>query len=71
MMDRMQLGIFVAAMIALIVCGCIFTRRPTKRAAEIERRTAMFAKFFDVFWGWADYRAKDWSNAPYKRGYAS
>jgi hypothetical protein len=29
------------------------------------------AKFFNLFWGWADYKPKDWSNAPYKRGYAS
>jgi hypothetical protein len=28
------------------------------------------AKFFDLFWGWADYKLKNWSNAPYKRGYA-
>jgi hypothetical protein len=27
------------------------------------------AKLFDMFWGWADYKPKDWSNAPYKRGY--
>jgi hypothetical protein len=27
------------------------------------------AKFSDLFWGWADYKPKDWSNAPYKRGY--
>jgi hypothetical protein len=26
-------------------------------------------KFFDLFWGWADYKPQDWSNAPYKRGY--
>ena len=26
-------------------------------------------KFFDLFWGWADYEPQDWSNAPYKRGY--
>jgi hypothetical protein len=25
------------------------------------------AKFFALFWGWADYKPKDWSNAPYKR----
>jgi hypothetical protein len=25
MLDKVELGIFVAAMIALIVCGCIFT----------------------------------------------
>jgi len=29
------------------------------------------AKFFNLFWGWADYKQKDWSSAPYKRGYAS
>jgi hypothetical protein len=27
------------------------------------------AKFSDLFWGWADFKPKDWSNAPYKRGY--
>jgi hypothetical protein len=24
------------------------------------------ANFFNLFWGWADYTPKDWSNAPYK-----
>ena len=27
---QLQLGIFLAAMIALVVCGCIFTRKPKK-----------------------------------------
>jgi hypothetical protein len=37
-MQQLQLGIFVAAMIALVVCGCIFTRKPRKRSpAEILR----------------------------------
>ena len=27
------------------------------------------AKFFVLFWGWADYNPKDWSSAPFKRGY--
>ena len=30
-MQQLQLGIFVAAMIALVVCGCIFTRKPRKK----------------------------------------
>jgi hypothetical protein len=30
MMQQVQLGIFVAAMIALVVCGCILTRKPKK-----------------------------------------
>jgi hypothetical protein len=29
-MQQAQLG-FVAAMIALVVCGCILTRKPTKK----------------------------------------
>jgi len=29
------------------------------------------AKFSYLFWGWADYTPKDWSNAPYKQGYGS
>jgi hypothetical protein len=31
MMDKVYLGIFLAAMIALVVCGCVLTRRPTKK----------------------------------------
>jgi hypothetical protein len=27
--------------------------------------------FFDSLWGWADYEPKDWSEAAYKRAYAS
>jgi len=36
-------------------------------------RTGMgtLAKFFTLFWGWADYIQKDWSNAPYKREYSA
>jgi len=29
MPDKVALGIFVTAMIALVVCGCIHTRKPT------------------------------------------
>jgi hypothetical protein len=32
-------------------------------------RMGPLAEFFNWFWGWADYAPKDWSNAPYKRGY--
>ena len=68
-MDKMQLGIFVATMIDLS-SAAVFSRGERQREPpSIERRTAMLAKFFDMFWGWADYRPKDWSKAPYKRGY--
>ena len=41
-----------------------------RRFPLLVRRIAM-ATFFALFWGWADYTPKDWSSAPYKRGYAS
>jgi hypothetical protein len=31
MLDKVELGIFFAAMIALVMCGCIFTRKPTRK----------------------------------------
>jgi hypothetical protein len=33
MPQSMQLGLFFAAMAAVIVCGCILTRKPTKKPA--------------------------------------
>jgi hypothetical protein len=30
-MQHLQLEIFAAAMIAFVVCGCIMTRKPTKK----------------------------------------
>jgi hypothetical protein len=30
-MQQLQLGIFAAAVIVLVVCGCIFTRKLTKK----------------------------------------
>jgi hypothetical protein len=29
-MQQLQLGIFVAAIIALVVCGCVYTRKPNR-----------------------------------------
>jgi hypothetical protein len=50
-MQQVQLGIFVAAMIAIVVCGCIFTRKPRKKlptetlrpAVPVERQPGCFA----------------------------
>ena len=30
-MQQLQLGIFLSIVFAFIVCGCIMTRKPTKR----------------------------------------
>jgi hypothetical protein len=37
MPHTMQLGLFVAAMAAIVVCGCIFTRKPRKPPREALR----------------------------------
>jgi hypothetical protein len=50
-MQQVQLGIFVAAMIAIVVCGYIFTRKPRKKlptetlwpAVPVERQPSCFA----------------------------
>ena len=51
MPQLMQLGLFVAAMAAMVVCGCIFTRKPRKKlptetlrpAVPVERQPGCFA----------------------------
>jgi hypothetical protein len=42
-MQLMQLGTFFAAAIVLVVCGCIFTRRPIKSppSAAEQSKTAV------------------------------
>jgi len=41
------------------------------RARSMKTEMGTLAKFFALFWGWADYTPKDWSNAPYKREYSA
>jgi hypothetical protein len=40
-LQLIELGTFFAAMIALIVCGCIFTRKPTKPASTTQHETTL------------------------------
>jgi hypothetical protein len=47
------------------------TRFGSFRMAPGSVKMEPLAKFFNQFWGWADYTPKDWSTAPYKRGYPS
>jgi hypothetical protein len=46
-----------------------YAQRLSSKARGISGETT--AKFFALFWGWADYEPKDWSRAPYKHGYAA
>jgi hypothetical protein len=41
MPQLMQLGLFVAAMAAIVVCGCIFTRKPRKKLPTETLRPAV------------------------------
>jgi hypothetical protein len=51
MPQLMQLGLFIAAMAAIVVCGCILTRKPRKKlptetlrpAVPVERQPGCFA----------------------------
>jgi hypothetical protein len=51
MPQQLQLVIFVLAMAAIVVCGCIFTRKPRKKlptetlrpAVPVERQPGCFA----------------------------
>jgi hypothetical protein len=45
-----------------------YVPRLSGKTGGISGETAL-ASFFALFWGWADYNPKDWSSAPYKRGY--
>jgi hypothetical protein len=41
MPQLMQLGLFFAALAAFVVCGCILTRKPTKRPPTETMRPAV------------------------------
>ena len=41
MPQLMQLGLFFAAMAALVACGCIFTRQPSKKLPMKSSRAAI------------------------------
>ncbi len=69
----------LVAVILAVVVGAVFliARRgywgyPQRLSDNSDKARGIFgqtaiAKFFALFWGWADYTPKDWSNAPYKR----
>jgi len=67
----------LVALILAAVVGAVFLiarrgywgypQRLSDESRGISGRNGNFAKFFALFWGWADYTPKDWSNAPYKR----
>jgi len=69
-----MLSILVALILTAVV-GAVFLiarrgywgypQRVSDEARSISGETGLV---FALFWGWADYTPKDWSNAVYKRG---
>jgi len=62
-MQHLQLGIFVAAMIALVVCGCILTRKPTKKPPTETLRPAMPDEHQSSCFGLEEERGGSWKGS--------
>jgi hypothetical protein len=62
-MQHLQLGIFVAAMIALVVCGCILTRKPTKKPPTRTLRTVVPDEHQPSCFGLEEERGGNWKGS--------
>jgi hypothetical protein len=63
-------AVFLIALRPKTPIAMLYRDYVARLSGKTRGETAM-ANFFALFWGWADYRPKDWSGAAYKRGYAS
>jgi hypothetical protein len=73
-MQTLLVDLILAAAVGAVF---LIARRPKTPIAALywdyasrlsgKERGISMAKFFALFWGWADYNPKDWSSAPYKR----
>jgi hypothetical protein len=75
-MQTLRVDLILAAVVAAVFL--IALTRPGSRTGlpflhlrSMQKAMGTLAKFFALFWGWADYTPKDWSNAPYKREYSA
>jgi hypothetical protein len=62
-MQHLQLGIFAAAMIALVVCGCILTRKPTKKPRTETLRPAVPDEHQPGCFALEEERGGDWKGS--------
>ena len=62
-MQHLQLGIFAAAMIAFVVCGCILTRKPTKKPSAETLRPAVPDEHQPSCFGLEEERGGDWKGS--------
>jgi len=65
--------LFVDLILAAVVVAVflIALRRRKTGWGKGSPGSVSLAEFFNLFWGWADYTPKDWSNAPYKREHSA
>lgn len=72
-MQTLRVDLIIAAIVVVVFLialrGAKIGWRKGSFTGSDSGKTGPLAKFSDLLWGWADYRPKDWSNAPYKRGY--
>jgi hypothetical protein len=62
-MQQLQLGIFVAAMIAIVVCGCIFTRKPRKKLPAETLRPVVLDEHQPGCFALEEERGLDWKGS--------
>ena len=62
-MQQMLLWIFWAIVGAFIVCGCILTRKPTKKPPTETFRPAMLAEHQPSCFGLEEERGGDWKGS--------
>jgi hypothetical protein len=62
-MQQAQLGILVAAKIALVVCGCILTRKLTKKPSTETLRSAVPDEHQPSCFGLEEERGRDWKGS--------
>jgi hypothetical protein len=62
-MQHAQHGIFVAAMIALVVCGCVFTRKPRKKLPTETLRPAVPDEHQPGCFALEEERGRDWKGS--------
>jgi hypothetical protein len=80
-MDSLRVDLILLAVVAVVFLIALGGRKIgsltiSLRGRKIDSptssqsfRTGPFAEFTNLFWGWADYTPKDWSDAPYKQSY--
>ena len=62
-MQQLYLAIFVASMTALVVCGCIMTRKPTKKPSTKIWRPAVPNEHQPSCFGLEEERGGDWKGS--------